>query len=84
MLKNEERFKQLKVGQIIESGGCRWLIKDGVSDKGVMSALAHARLSGSVGAKDVTVYEDGTEIITGWVHKVNSDNSEVQPYTEVY
>lgn len=71
---------------IIEVGGCRWKVREAVSEEAALNAIASARCSGSVGHKDVIDYRyaGGGEKVLADVVQINSDGSDRQPYTEPY
>lgn len=76
---------------IKQADGRRWAVKSAVSLGAAMNAIAHARVSGSVGHKDMrTTYIAGKDIdewpvtVIADVHQLNSDGTERQPYTEAY
>jgi hypothetical protein len=78
-------FKMLK-DVILEVGGMRWKVREAKSEKAALAAIASARVSGSVGAKntlDETLIGRGITVLADVV-KINSDDSEVKPYTLPY
>jgi len=74
------------LNQTVEVDGRNWLIRDARSMEDALNAIAHARVSGSVGAKDTldqTACGGGITVLAD-VHVLNSDGTERQPYTEEY
>lgn len=71
---------------IIEVGNSRWLVREAVSEEAARNAIAMARVSGSVGARDVLdkSYVNGAITVQADVVQINSDGTERQPYTEAY
>ena len=72
------------VNEIVTIGDRRWKIREAVSMKAAMNAIAHARVSGSVGAKDILTNVDRVTRVMADVVQINSDGTERQPYTEAY
>lgn len=85
--------------EIIEFQGQRWKIRQAISLTAAENEICLARASGSVGSKSSRFeqkLEESTEhycnrifsnegaIIIADVHRVNSDDTEQQPYTELY
>lgn len=72
--------------EIIEVGGCRWLVREAVSRDAALDTIAHARVTGSVGAKDVIdrSHCGGGEEVLADVVRINSDGTERKPYTNAY
>ncbi len=71
--------------------GQRWKVKEARSLQCALNCIAHARVTGSVGAKDShTLAQAGVPMrlwptyVTADVVQVNSDNSERRPYTESF
>lgn len=72
--------------EILEVAGSRWLVREAVSEQAALSAIASARVTGSVGHKNTinrTFVGGGIEVQAD-VHQINSDGTERQPYTEAY
>ena len=73
---------------IVVRGERRWLIREAVNMDAAENAIAHARVSGSVGHTDAKSRWDGTKIVDevtlASVVQINSDGTERQPYTEAY
>jgi hypothetical protein len=71
---------------IIEVGATRWLVREAVSEDEALSAIAMARVSGSVGAKNTfnETYVGGKITVLADVVQINSDNTVRQPHTEAY
>jgi hypothetical protein len=68
---------------ILEVGGARWKVREAKSEKAAMSAIATARVGGSVGAKntlDETLLGLGITVLADVV-RINSDGTEVKPYS---
>ena len=69
---------------VIEAGGRRWLVREAVSEQAAMDAITSARVSGSVGHKDIVLSVGGHKQVLADVVQINSDDTERQPYTEPY
>jgi hypothetical protein len=66
--------------------GRRWKVREAISLKAACTAIAHARVTGSVGAKDVLneTYVGGGITVLADVVQINSDGTERQPYSMAY
>lgn len=66
--------------------GRRWKVREAVSLKAACDAIGQARVTGSVGAKDILneTYVGGGITVLADVVQINSDGSERQPYTMAY
>ncbi len=66
--------------------GSRWSVREAVSLKAVINAIAQARVSGSIGSKNLLdeTYVGGGVTVVADVVQLNSDNTERQPYTAAY
>jgi hypothetical protein len=66
--------------------GRRWKVREAVSLKAACNAIAHARVTGSVGATDTLdqTYSGGGVTVLADVVQINSDGTERQPYTMAY
>lgn len=71
--------------------GSRYKVHEAVSLKAALSEIIMARVTGSVGSKSTQSTYDAEQPFSAWpvkviasVHRVNSDNTEQQPYTEIY
>jgi len=60
--------------EIIEVGGCNWLVRQAKSAYHALNSIAMARCTGSVGS---TEYENG--VIIADVVRLNPDGTERQP-----
>lgn len=72
--------------EIIEVGGRRWKVREAKTREDALNAIASARCSGSVGARqthDKRLCGGGVEVLADVV-QINSDGTERQPYTEPY
>ena len=72
--------------QIIVENGQRWKIREAKSMAHALEAIAYASVSGSVGEQhvlDKSLCGGGIEVLADVV-KVNSDDSERQPYQTPY
>lgn len=72
--------------QIITEGKLRWKIRQARSMADALDAIGEAAATGSVG---MTIVEDntrvgGTEEMVADVVRVNSDDTEVKPYSTSY
>ncbi len=70
----------------IKVGGRRWKVRQAVSLKAALDCIAHARVTGSVGAKDTSTealpgrpYSEWPTKVLADVVQVNSDLTERQP-----
>lgn len=72
--------------ETVEVGGRRWLVREARSLKDAMNAIAQARVTGSVGVKDILneTYVGGGITVLADVVQINSDGTERKPYTEAY
>jgi hypothetical protein len=72
--------------EIIEVGGRRWKVREARSHEDALNTIAHARVSGSVGAKDILdeTHCGGGVTVLGDVVVLNSDDTERQPYQAEY
>lgn len=66
--------------------GRRWKVREAISLKAACDAIAHARVLGSIGAKDILnqTYVGGGITVLADVVQINSDGSERQPYTAAF
>ena len=66
--------------------GRRWGVRKAVSLDAACNAIAHCRVSGSVGATDTLneTYVGGGITTLADVVQLNADGTERQPYTEGY
>lgn len=71
--------------------GSRYKVREAVSLQAAINEIAMARASGSVGSTSTKTTATADVPIHAWprtivasVHRVNSDNTEQQPYLEVY
>ena len=64
----------------------RWAVREAVSLEAAITTINHARVTGSVGSKDVidATFIGGAITVIADVHQLNSDNTPRQPYTEAY
>lgn len=70
--------------------GSRWKIREAVSIEAACNAIVAARMTGSVGHRDLSAtfppnsisWVDRIESVLADVVQVNSDNSERKPYSE--
>lgn len=64
----------------------RWKVREARSLADALNAIVHARVTGSVGAKDTLneTYTGGGITVLADVVQANSDNTERQPYTAAY
>lgn len=74
------------IDKIIEVGGRRWKVRQAKSIEHAMDAIVEARVSGSVGCKNVVnrTYLGGCVEVLADVVEINSDGTERKPYTERY
>ena len=72
--------------KIVEVGGMRWKIREAKTMDAALNAIAEARVSGSVGSKTIInkKYVGGGEEVIADVVRINSDDTELQPYTTPY
>lgn len=72
--------------QIIEVDRRRWLVREALSFEKAVEAIAHARVTGSIGHKDVLDkrFVGGGEIVIADVHEINSDGTLREAYKAVY
>lgn len=71
---------------ITMQNGTRWLVREARSRAAALDAIAHARVTGSVGGKD-TIDETlcgGTVYVLADVVQINSDYTERKPGTAAY
>ena len=70
----------------IKASGTRWLIREATSIEAACRAIAEARVSGSIGQKDILDERlmGGDLVVQADVVKLNSDNTERQPYQTAY
>lgn len=75
----------------VKVGGRRWKVREAISLKAALDCIAHARVTGSVGGKDVVTnalpdrpYGEWPSKVLADVVQVNSDLTERQPYSEAY
>lgn len=65
--------------------GRRWKVRQAVSLSAALVAIAHARVTGSIGHTDLmSRWPDPTEHVIADVIQINSDGTERQPYQEAY
>ncbi len=64
--------------EIIEVGGCKWLVREAASMQDAEFEIAHARVRGSIGGK--TIQQGDREIVLADVVRLNADGSECRPY----
>lgn len=64
--------------------GSRWKVKAARSLKAAINEIAHATVSGSVGSSSFMYPVNEPMYVIADVHRVNSDNTEQKPYTELY
>lgn len=71
---------------IIEVAGRRWKVREAKTREDALSAIDMARVSGSVGWKDTIdrTYTGGVKEVLADVVQVNSDDTEVKPYSTAY
>lgn len=71
---------------IIEVSGQRWKIREAISMEAALSEIAMARCVGSIGGKSIVdnTFCGGVKYTSADVVKVNSDDSERQPYQTAY
>lgn len=72
--------------QVIEVDGTTWHVREAASRGHALSAIAFARVTGSVGSKET---RDGTlcggqVVVLADVVQLNSDGTERKPDTQVY
>lgn len=67
---------------IKDSNGSRWKVREAVSIKAACSAIATARVTGSIGSKTILneKYIGGTERTIADVVRIHSDFTEQKPY----
>lgn len=70
--------------KIIEYKGQRWLVHQAISLNAAQSEIDHARATGSVGSRTTRTHKNGWEQVVAHVNRVNSDDTEQQPYTKLY
>lgn len=71
---------------VVECGGTRWLIREAESKAAAENAISMARVSGSIGHRDVldaTCIGGGVTVLADVV-QINSDGTERKPYTRAY
>ena len=69
---------------IRDNSGQRWKVREAVSLEAVESAIAYARVTGSVGTTDIHSTVDPftgerNEVVQASVHKINPNGTEVRP-----
>lgn len=62
---------------ILQVGGKNWLVREAVSEAAAQSAIAMARVTGSVGSKDYV-----NDQVTADVVRLHPDGRECLPYGE--
>lgn len=68
--------------EVLEVGGRRWKVREAVTREDALDAIASARCSGSVGARQ-TVDKSlcgGGVVVLADVVQINDDGTERQPY----
>lgn len=70
---------------IKDNNNNRWKVREAVSIEHAISAIAHARVSGSIGSKTILneTYIGGSIKTLADVVRVHSDFSEQQPYEQL-
>jgi hypothetical protein len=64
--------------------GDRWKVREAVSLKEALNEIAHAKVTGSVGSASYLAEAGRPQRCLANVVRLNSDNTERQPYTEAY
>ena len=66
--------------------GQRWKVREAVSLNTALNCIAHAKISGSVGSKDILneTYVGGGITILADVVEIISDGTEQNPYTMAF
>lgn len=72
--------------EVIEHAGRNWLVREAVSRMAAINAIDDARISGSVGSKNISdkTMCGGGVVVLADVVQINSDGTERQPYTDAY
>ncbi len=70
--------------EIIEEFGQRWLVLEAKTKQDALHEIAHAAVTGSVGSKSTLTDIDGVTSVIAHVHKINSDGTLREPYTQAY
>jgi hypothetical protein len=84
MAHNPEDIKMALENCIVRVGGSRWKIRQAMSCKAALNEISFARCTGSVGGKSSITLAGGETTVIAEVVKVNSDNTERQPYSAAY
>lgn len=64
--------------------GTRWKVKAARSLKAAINEIGHAMATGSVGSSSYMKPMNEPEYALAIVNRVNSDNTEQQPYSKLY
>ena len=70
---------------ILEVAGQRWLVTEALSESAALNEISMARVTGSVGHSSSRLdWTTKQRVVIADVHRINSDGTKQQPYTEVY
>lgn len=81
----EMKSGDMKMKYIVRcKDGQRWKVRSATSLHNALSAIASAKVTGSVGSSTTLRDVDGCITVLADVVQVNSDGSERKPYTQAY